>query len=629
MTASPKYANLVRAGAHVRVPATVYLDDAFFRAFVHAYDALDARLQAVLVDVGATLGGFVLDHSRGLQGILAELRPAAGAEQLLDRVLAPVLGDWRDAVLAVRSAAPGEDLDRHSAAGLYASFLDVRGSAALADAVLAVWKSFFTHPAVIDRLRSGSVHGPARMHVMVQRQVPARIAGVAFTVDPVAQRPPMVLEYVEGLGDALVSGAARSRTVREHEPAAGPHAAGVGAAFAAARALRGAFGAELDIEWAWDGDAVTVLQVRPITTTASAAARTPVPTLEHAQLYLGSDAELEPFQPLPEFAAYFRNKRRSVSLLAAQEGLTVPAALVLRYNGLGLADASAAAALLARFTAPRVVLDADERVRQIIIAREELLEQLGALVADPQIVRTAVVRDYIVGEVGVISRRAAGGGVMIEYSADGLLALNRGTAAPRAVTLAAGVPPPAPFAPHHAEVLRRVTLAAERLFGTVQLEWVLHGDALALLDYSLLGADFAVEVGADPDRLVISRGYGQGPLLVLGEGTSLRRISESASISLNRIPDAADLDDATRALIERVQAMSAPPIVVARRPYAALAVLAPHAAGFVFEAGSLLSHLAIVIREQRIPAVASEELYNELVGRDAVDAAPGQAVLRC
>jgi phosphoenolpyruvate-protein kinase (PTS system EI component) len=59
----------------------------------------------------------------------------------------------------------------------------------------------------------------------------------------------------------------------------------------------------------------------------------------------------------------------------------------------------------------------------------------------------------------------------------------------------------------------------------------------------------------------------------------------------------------TMALIGERLRTSQPAIVVARLPSSALSLLISDAAGFIFESGGLLCHLAILLREAGKPAV--------------------------
>ena len=111
---------------------------------------------------------------------------------------------WADVPLAVRSSGVHEDGADASYAGLFTTVLDVRGEAALIDAVHACWRSAFD-----AQVTSYAGAQPPRLAVLIQPMVAATAAGVAFTADPVTgERGCVVIDAVAGIGERLASGAA-------------------------------------------------------------------------------------------------------------------------------------------------------------------------------------------------------------------------------------------------------------------------------------------------------------------------------------------------------------------------------------------------------------------------------------
>jgi pyruvate,water dikinase len=109
--------------------------------------------------------------------------------------------------VAVRSSATAEDTAQFSFAGMFESFLNVSGKAALVEAVKACWASTFGARVLFYRVKQGL---PAEMPVavIVQRMVDSEKSGVIFTSDPASRDPSrMVIESAWGLGEAVVQGA--------------------------------------------------------------------------------------------------------------------------------------------------------------------------------------------------------------------------------------------------------------------------------------------------------------------------------------------------------------------------------------------------------------------------------------
>jgi phosphohistidine swiveling domain-containing protein len=109
--------------------------------------------------------------------------------------------------VAVRSSALGEDGEQASFAGQYETVLDVQGIDQLRSAIAQCVASLHSDRA--DAYQHDQHIAPATMCVVVQQMVDAALAGVLFTVDPVSNRyDRLVVDAVEGLGEALVSGEA-------------------------------------------------------------------------------------------------------------------------------------------------------------------------------------------------------------------------------------------------------------------------------------------------------------------------------------------------------------------------------------------------------------------------------------
>jgi pyruvate,water dikinase len=169
--------------------------------------------------------------------------------------------------VAVRSSAPGEDAASASFAGQFVTLLDIRGREALFDAIAACRASADGAAAAAYRERRATDDAPA-MAVVVQRMAPARRAGVAFTIDPVTGSPEhVIVESVDGRGDALVGGHTLGRRVLVPRSAANQAPGASLEARVAALALRceALFGSPQDMEFAADDEQTWLLQSRPIT----------------------------------------------------------------------------------------------------------------------------------------------------------------------------------------------------------------------------------------------------------------------------------------------------------------------------------------------------------------------------
>lgn len=197
--------------------------------------------------------------------------------------------------VAVRSSATAEDLPGAAFAGQQDTYLNVVGEDALLDAVRRCWGSLWAERAIAYRAKLGIDDADVRIAVVVQSMVEAETAGVMFTADPVSgDRERLVIDASSGLGEAVVSGLVTPdhyvvRPSGEADFTPGRRevvirgAAGGGltresgaraerlpdAALAEltrlGREVARHFGRPQDIEWAYAGGRVHLLQARPMT----------------------------------------------------------------------------------------------------------------------------------------------------------------------------------------------------------------------------------------------------------------------------------------------------------------------------------------------------------------------------
>lgn len=115
------------------------------------------------------------------------------------------LGD--DLFVAVRSSGTAEDMGDASFAGLYDSFLEIRGVDDVVEAVQKCWASLWTARCLSYRNHLGINHRQALVAVVVQEMVNAELAGVLFTANPLnARTDEIVINSTFGLGEAIASG---------------------------------------------------------------------------------------------------------------------------------------------------------------------------------------------------------------------------------------------------------------------------------------------------------------------------------------------------------------------------------------------------------------------------------------
>ncbi|HEY5947406.1 MAG TPA: PEP/pyruvate-binding domain-containing protein, partial [Kofleriaceae bacterium] len=212
--------NLGAAG--VRVPdGFALVADAFRRhlrdagledEIYSALDDLDVRDVAALARTGRTIRERVRSATLPAD-VETELRDAYVQ---LSRAYGEPITD-----VAVRSSATAEDLPEASFAGQQESYLNVRGHAALLDAVRNCMASLFTDRAIVYRAERGYPHRSVALSVGVQKMVRSDLAcaGVMFTLDTESGfRDVIEIAGAWGLGETVVKGQVNPDEITVHKP---------------------------------------------------------------------------------------------------------------------------------------------------------------------------------------------------------------------------------------------------------------------------------------------------------------------------------------------------------------------------------------------------------------------------
>jgi len=243
-------------GSSIPVPTTGVVTTAAYRAVV------DVPVLHELI--GRIRSGDIVET----EDVDAAFRRVSFSDDLREQILSTARLVGGGARLAIRSSATVEDLEGSSFAGQYRSLLDVDPADpdAVLDAVRMVFASLW-HPAPCAyRKAFGIDESDVEMAAVMMPMVAAETAGVVFTQDPAGGSGDARIESVEGLGDSLVTGERTPdawvvrRNLRDFD---GPQE--IAEALRLALEIERLEGSPQDIEWAYDGELVWIVQTRPIT----------------------------------------------------------------------------------------------------------------------------------------------------------------------------------------------------------------------------------------------------------------------------------------------------------------------------------------------------------------------------
>ena len=161
---------------------------------------------------------------------------------------------------AVRSSSVQEDLAGKSAAGIFESFLDIKGDQHIHQKIQECFLK-------INSARSNAYHKTTdeklKICVIIQEMVQPELSGVLFTKNPLSAAEEYHIQITKGRGDKLVSGMVNPETVILHknEKTDDPLLKSLSNATSL---IERNFKSDLDIEWAWKDNRLYILQARPM-----------------------------------------------------------------------------------------------------------------------------------------------------------------------------------------------------------------------------------------------------------------------------------------------------------------------------------------------------------------------------
>jgi phosphoenolpyruvate synthase/pyruvate phosphate dikinase len=207
-----KGASLARmAAAGLPVPAGFHITTAAYRHFV----AANELQRAILAAVAATKADDLATLEEAARQIGRLFAQSAMPDEIAEAIgLAYAALGGGDLPVAVRSSATAEDLPELSFAGQQETYLNMHGAAMVLDAVKRCWASLWTARAIGYRARHGIAQEDVSLAVVVQELVPADVAGIMFTANPLTgTRDQVMMNAAWGLGEAIVGGLVTPDTV--------------------------------------------------------------------------------------------------------------------------------------------------------------------------------------------------------------------------------------------------------------------------------------------------------------------------------------------------------------------------------------------------------------------------------
>jgi phosphohistidine swiveling domain-containing protein len=173
---------------------------------------------------------------------------------------------------AVRSSANVEDDQQHSFAGQFKSILNVTGIEDVLAAIRSIWESTSAPAVQTYAKKTGVDPASLKMAVIIQEMVPPKFSGVSFSRNPITGMDETVVEAVMGSSDALLQeGVTPQRWIHKWGewitlPAQESLPRDIiQEVVTRTRDIARIYGKPVDLEWAYDGNALYWVQLREIT----------------------------------------------------------------------------------------------------------------------------------------------------------------------------------------------------------------------------------------------------------------------------------------------------------------------------------------------------------------------------
>lgn len=508
--------------------------------------------------------------------------------------------------LIVRSSSSYEDMEDYSCAGMFSSVNGVNNFEQFLNAIKICWISSFNESIdyYIKNTRDFAIS------LLVQEELNYDFGGVAFSANPISGNANEILiESSKSGPKAVVTGAGlidnilvRKYEEEEQEPV-----------FLEIKetllALEGYFGTFVDMEWLSDGETLSVLQARPVTTTK-----------ENQQSYVDVDddaAMTYRLKNLSRLHSRWLEKKKKVRNCCRLNGIKIGGFYYWFRDNDPEADSIDEILNLMPNANSFEVHNGKE---VLLVPKEDVKKTVKQYAASALRIGESVPTEYC-GFASVIDDK-----YYIEVAKGGFTAFYSGEfEVTKYVVDSDGRKESSDekyfdeeyfydgkWWTKHAIERTLVTLSDEIVkdviyitstinenFNNARVEWILNQNGVYLFDITVENDRLLPQYG---EGKIISAGKCCGNAKILKDITVFDDYIDKVSIRMGYELLQMEADDRIKKIKDSLY-IDDGDIVVCEYPNEKLAVILDKAKGFIFERGSLLCHFAIILRERHIPAV--------------------------
>lgn len=656
-----KFLQLAMIRELANVPPAFCLKGSAFRDSLP--DISKAKIANLLQQLKSN-GGYHLNRlQKDIQAELDKIEFLDSVVEELRRVCESASEGWVYPII-IRSSSAHEDKDDASGAGIYQSIGGVTNLDQALEAVRTCWHSTFSLSALAHRLRIGAFELEPLPGLIIQLFITPDLSGVTFSVMPTGNTEGIFTEYAEGKSDVVESGTGATKSFLA-APRSLPNADFIISEndlpeklteelIRTATVLKAYFKKEIEYEWAYAGEQLYTLQVRPITTVAAldASSINTEGILKVLDLYQNSQEIAQ--EDLGDIRGIFDhsiNKRKPIREFAEANNVSIYGAAVIILDRRGVESFDLKTALpLNRLKTPLLTIDLGPYLRSFYSRREDLKSTIRTLTSGFRLATPLIIREFASGEFSAVSAPTERGAI-VEVCRGSLIGLNRGFVNTQtfridrdtkaieklssgnfsgrfydfdeanscfALVDYGGELTPEAVSKEALIKIADFTLRTSTQFGKNMLEWTLiRGEPIYVDNTPQEGGDVH-EALEEMSIAFLSPGKIQGKALCITNLAQLEYISSGPTLNVSGHLPSIESNAEIGELLSEVEG-EPDTVIVSKFPYTALSVLVGKVKGFVVESGPMLCHLAIICRENKTPVAIIPNALSSYMDGDPVD----------
>ncbi|HEY8734084.1 MAG TPA: PEP/pyruvate-binding domain-containing protein, partial [Puia sp.] len=194
----------------IRIPSGFIITVSAYEDFI-SFNQLDEKISSLVSEIDYESIESLRRAGLQIRGMIRNSKFQPDLSKMIIEAYYRLSRDYGQEItdVAVRSSATAEDLPDASFAGQQETYLNVRGPAALMDAVRNCFASLFTDRAISYRQNFGYDHFAVGISICIQKMVRSDLgsSGVAFSLDTESGfKDAVVINGIFGLGELIVQG---------------------------------------------------------------------------------------------------------------------------------------------------------------------------------------------------------------------------------------------------------------------------------------------------------------------------------------------------------------------------------------------------------------------------------------